>query len=245
MQMRYHELNNNITGINNDIFKKFTQFINYLNKINFSTLKVISILIYEIFSIFILIDNILNILSLNVLFHWSWINKNIMNSIILDEFDIHLFSKFHHEHTFHNHHLKSIKESYNIPLDDFRLKFIIDHIKVHQIFWDLSIFLNIWLIYFSIHINFAIKYDFDLISWIKCLIQKSLIEFSWSIILNYIIIYYIKYQKSVSDIWFIIDHEIISDYFILIIPRSIYTSILNNSPYNQNQSKKNITSIQE
>ena len=157
--------------------KKFTQFIDHLDKIDFSTSRIASIFIYEILSIFILIDNIPDI-SLNILSHWSWINKNIVNSITLDEFDIHFLLKFYHEYTFHNHHLKLIKENYNIPLNDSRPEFITDHIKMYQIFWDLLIFLNIWLIYYSIHINFIIEYDFDLISWIECLIQKSLIEFS-------------------------------------------------------------------
>ena len=54
-----------------------------------------------------------------------------MDSINLDEFDIYHLPKLHREDALQNHHVKSIKENYNIPLDDFKAELIIDRTKMH------------------------------------------------------------------------------------------------------------------
>ena len=77
-----------------------------------------------------------------------------------------------------NRHVKSLKESYNIPLDGSRPELITGHTKMHQTFRDLPIFLSAWLIYCSIRISFASERGPGLISWTECLIHKSLVGFS-------------------------------------------------------------------
>ena len=112
--------------------------------------------------------------SLNVLSRWPWIDKDVMESIALGEFDIYHLPKLHREHMLRNRHVKSIKESYNIPLDGSRPELITGRMKMHQAFRDLPIFLSAWLIYSSIRISFASERGPGLISWTERLIHKSL-----------------------------------------------------------------------
>ena len=244
MQTGYHELNNNITGISNDMSEKFAQLIDRLDKIDPSASRAAPTPIYGMPSAFTLTGNIPDA-PLNVLSRWPWVDKDVVDSIVLGEFDIHLLPKLHREHTLRNRHLKSIKESYNIPLDGSRPELITGRTKMHQAFRDLSTFLSAWLIYCSIRISFAAERGPGLMSWTERLIQKSLVGFSWSTILNYTIAYYTKHQKSAPDVWLTADHEMVSDYFVLAAPRSTHAPILNNPPRSQSQPKKDTAPIQE
>ena len=120
MQIGYHELNNNISGINNDMSEKFVQLLDRLDKIDLSSSRRVTFTSnYELPNAFTLTSNIPDA-PLNVLSRWPWVDKDVMDSIALGEFDIYHLPKLHREHTLRNHHVKSIKESYNIPLDDSR-----------------------------------------------------------------------------------------------------------------------------
>ena len=68
MQIRYHELNNNISGINNDMSEKFVQLLDKIDKIDPSSSRRVTFTpSYELPSAFALTSNIpdapLNVLS--------------------------------------------------------------------------------------------------------------------------------------------------------------------------------------
>ena len=246
MQTGYHELNNNISSINNDMSEKFAQLLDRLDKIDPSTSRrVTPVPNYGLPGASALIGNIPDA-PLNVLSRWPWVDKDVVNSIALGEFDIHHLPKLHREHTLRNRHVKSIKESYNIPLDGSKPELITGHTKMHQAFRDLPTFLSAWLIYSSIRISYAPERGPGLISWTERLIHKSLVGFSWYTILNYIIAYYTKHQNSAPDAWLTGDHEMISDYFVLAAPRpAAAPNSYNPASRGQNHPKKDTTPIQE
>ena len=243
MRTGYHELSNNILGINYDMSEKFAQLLDRLDKIDPSTSRRVTPN-YGMPNASTLTGNIPEA-PLNVLSRWPWVDKDVVESIALGEFDIHHLPKLHREHTLRNHHVKSTKESYNIPLDGSRPELITGRTKMHQAFRDLPTFLSAWLIYSSIRISYASERGPGLISWTERLIHKSLVGFSWYTILNYIIAYYTKHQKSAPDVWLTGDHEMITDYFVLAAPRPAHTPIPNNPPRGQSQPKRGTAPIQE
>jgi hypothetical protein len=130
MQTGYHELSNNVLGINNDMSKKFVQLLDRLDKIDPSTSRRVTSN-YGMSNAFTLTGNIPDA-PLNVLSRRPWIHKDVVESIALGEFDIYCLPKLHREHTLRNHHAKSTKESYNIPLDGSRPELISGRTKMHH-----------------------------------------------------------------------------------------------------------------
>ena len=247
MQTGYHELNNNMMGISNDLSEKFAQLLHRLDGIGSSSPgRVTPTPNYGMPSAYTLTGNIPDA-PLNVLSRWPWVDKDVVDSIGLGEFDIYHLPKLHREDALRNRHIKSIKESYNIPLDGSKPELITGRTKMHQVFRDLPTFLSAWLIYSSIRISFASERAPGLISWTERLIHKSLAGFSWSTILNYIIAYYIKHQKSAPDAWLNGDPEMITDYFVLAPSRPAHAPISNNPPpfRGQSQPKRDTAPIQE
>jgi hypothetical protein len=119
-----------------------------------------------------------------VLSSWPWVDKDVLDSIALGEFDNQHLPKLHREHVLRNRHVKSLQESYSIPLDGSKPELISGYTKKHQTFQDLSAFFSAWLAYCSIRISFAPERDPGLLSWTGHLIYKSLVEFSWYTVLR-------------------------------------------------------------
>ena len=92
---------------------------------------------------------------LNVLARWSWIDKTVVDSIALGEFDLNSLPKLHREQILRNKHSVKTLESYSIPLDGSKPKIVTGRMKMDSAFPDLATFLSAWLMYISVRTTFA------------------------------------------------------------------------------------------
>jgi len=182
---------------------------------------------------------------LNVLARWSWIDKTVVDSIALGEFDLNSLPKLHREQTLRNKHAVKTMESYSIPLDGSKPEIVTGRTKMDSAFPDLATFLSAWLMYISVRTTFAPERAAGLAHWTERIIHRSQSGFSWSTILDYIIAYFGDHQNSPPDKWFSIGAELVADHFI-ILPQKPVAMVATQPPHcPSSPSKKNPTSIQE
>jgi len=182
---------------------------------------------------------------LNVLARWSWIDKTVVDSIVLGEFDLNSLPKLHREQNLRNKHATKTMESYSIPLDGSKPEIVTGRTKMDSAFPDLATFLSAWLMYISVRTTFAPERAAGLAFWTERLIFRSKSGFSWSTILDYIVAYFGDHQNSPPDKWFSIGAELVADHFI-ISPQKPVPMVATQPPRRPSSpSKKDPTPIQE
>jgi hypothetical protein len=181
---------------------------------------------------------------LNVLARWSWIDKTVVDSIVLGEFDLNSLPKLHREQNLRNKHAIKTMESYSIPLDGSKPEIVTGRTKMDSAFPDLATFLSAWLMYISVRTTFAPERAAGLTHWTERIVHRSKSGFSWSIILDYIIAYFGDHQNS-PDKWFSIGAELVANHFI-ISPQKPVPMVANQPPRRPSSpSKKDSIPIQE
>jgi len=97
----------------------------------------------DLLSLFVFISSFV-VVSRNILSRWSWIDKNTIEFIANDKFQIDWLSKLHHINKLRNTYLKkSLKEVYQFLEEDFA-KIIIDIMKLKFLFKESIIFFLAW-----------------------------------------------------------------------------------------------------
>ena len=171
---------------------------NFLNKLDNSIIilkneKIVNINIF-IKSLIIIISFIINVLK-----WWPWIDQAIVDSISNDIFNINNLSKLYHEDDSRNHHIKSMIKNNLISFNkNKQSKIIINKIKIYKIFKESNIFFVIWEVYILIHIIYTSKRTPDLILFNERIYYILLLNYSWNSILNYIIVFFRKYQDFIE-----------------------------------------------
>lgn len=182
---------------------------------------------------------------LNVLARWSWIDKTVVDSIVLGEFDLNSLPKLHREQNLRNKHVTKTMESYSIPLDGSKPEIVTGRTKMDSAFPDLATFLSAWLIYISVRTTFAPERASGLAFWTERIIYRSKSGFPWTTILDYIIAYFGEHQNSPPDKWFSIGAELVADHFIISPSKPTPTAAIQPPRRPSSPSKKDPTPIQE
>ena len=84
------------------------------------------------------------------------------------------------------------------------------------------LFLDIWVTYKAIRTQYHPEYIFIFDDWIERFIHRAII-YQWSLVLNYVIIYFQAHQKNSSSQWLFLDFDLIIN---IIISSSIFFYII-------------------
>jgi hypothetical protein len=155
----------------------------------------------------------------HVLSHWLWVPEDVVKSIAAGNFDIDNLPKLHRSDELRNAYLKrSMKGGaiYN-PLDGRPAEFIVGTSKLQSSFRDSTTFFLAWHIYTSIRSEFKPEMGSRLAFWTETVQYFVHLNYSWPVILSYIIAYYQTYQDCVDDqAWFQSDPTLMQYHLTLV-----------------------------
>lgn len=149
----------------------------------------------------------------DVLSRWPWVDKATVESIANGEFDIYELPKLYREETLRNRYVTKSKEGVHFPIGGGVPTIIHTRTKLQSSFKDLSSFLSAWLIYISIRASYAPDRGPPLVSWTERLIFHVQLKYNFTIVLDYIVGYFLKYQNADPNTWFNVDPELHANTF--------------------------------
>ena len=159
----------------------------------------------------------------NVLAHFFWVQRSVVQTIADGEFDIHDLPKLHREEEQRMSHNRKVTEGVHFPVDGGKPELVIGRTKMQSAFKDLATFLSAWMVYVSIRSTFAPERAPALAYWTERVVFYAQSGFQWSVVLNYAIAYFSAHQKSPVDTWYSVntDHKLAMHHFTIAHKTSI------------------------
>ena len=144
----------------------------------------------------------------DVLSQWHWMTRPLVESIANGTFDIYDLPKLHRDQTLRDRHIQKNVEGVLQPLSGGKPILLHAKTKLQSTFPDLHTFLSAWLIYGSIRTAFAPERGPGLWAWTERIVGFGKLQYEFVAILDYIVAYFQKHQRSPPEKWFEMDSEL-------------------------------------
>ena len=146
--------------------------------------------------------------SQDVLSQWHWLAPSVVESIANSTFDIYDLPKLHRDQTLRDRHIQKNVEGVLQPLSGGKPILLHAKTKLQSSFPDLATLLSAWLIYVSTRIAFAPERGPGLLIWTERLVGYHRLHYEFTTVIDYIVAYFQKHQKSPPEKWFEMDSEL-------------------------------------
>src|SRR5271156_3689372 len=146
---------------------------------------------------------------------YYWVDKSVIHSISIGDFNIHDLPKLYREETQRMRHKTKVTEGIHFPADGSKPELVTGRTKMHTAFKDLASFLSAWMVYVSIRSISQPERGPAFTYWTERLIFFVSDGFQWFNVLNYAIAYYSAHQNSPADTWYNVnmEHELMTLHF--------------------------------
>ena len=144
----------------------------------------------------------------DVLSRWPWVDISIVQIIAGGTFDIHDLPKLHSDETLRTRYVSRSVEGVLQPLSGGVPQLVHGKTKLQVSFSDFTTFMLAWSVYTSIRTTYAPERGPGLAFWLSQIALHTHLGYDFVDVLNYIVAYFQKYQKSSPEAWFDIDPQL-------------------------------------
>jgi len=166
----------------------------------------------------------------DVLSQWHWVTRPLAESIANGSFDIYDLPKLHRDQTLRDRHIQKNVEGVLQPLSGGKPILLHAKTKLQSTFPDMNTFLSAWLVYGSIRSAFAPEMGPGLWVWTERIVGFSKLQYDFTAILDYVVAYFQKHQRSLPEKWFEMDSELHTEHLGNAAQRALTKSASLSSP---------------